>query len=414
MNRKIQCSFFALIFLLLGFSSDWGFFAHRRINRLAVFTLPPEMMVFYKKNIEYLTEHAVDADKRRYATKHEAVRHYIDIDHWGEYPYPDLPRNWTDVLIKYTKIFVVNDQNDTLQIFDNEPVKNDVGNITLSLSLTANHSTISIPYENYTFFFYNNIQKNYYEEDWSINCDSLKNLFAEFYIDLDCQTAFAEDRFSQHGILPYHLVKTQKQLTEAFEAKDEKKILRLSADIGHYIGDAHVPLHTTKNYNGQLTDQLGIHAFWESRIPELFADKEFDYFVGKADYFDNSSDYYWDIVLSSNALVDSVLIIEKELSQTFPQDKQYCFDHRGETTVRTQCSEYALAYRKRMNGMVEQRMKQSIHAIGSAWYTAWIDAGQPDLSNFKSSDKDELVRAQKEKQDEVPKRGKIFGREHGG
>ncbi len=27
----------------------WGFFGHKRINRMAVFTLPPEMMVFYKK-----------------------------------------------------------------------------------------------------------------------------------------------------------------------------------------------------------------------------------------------------------------------------------------------------------------------------------------------------------------------------
>ncbi|MCB9291128.1 MAG: hypothetical protein H6560_27735 [Lewinellaceae bacterium] len=50
---------------------------------MAAFTLPPEMIGFFKKNIEFITEHAVDPDKRRYATRHEAVRHYIDIDHWG-------------------------------------------------------------------------------------------------------------------------------------------------------------------------------------------------------------------------------------------------------------------------------------------------------------------------------------------
>lgn len=63
--------------------SDWGFFGHRLINRVAVYTVPSEMMGWYKPYIDYIAEHAVDPDKRRYATKHEAVRHYIDLDHWG-------------------------------------------------------------------------------------------------------------------------------------------------------------------------------------------------------------------------------------------------------------------------------------------------------------------------------------------
>ena len=61
---------------------SWGFYGHKKINRMAVFTLPPEMIGFYKKNIEYITEHAVDPDKRRYSTEGEAARHYIDIDHY--------------------------------------------------------------------------------------------------------------------------------------------------------------------------------------------------------------------------------------------------------------------------------------------------------------------------------------------
>lgn len=53
----------------------WGFFGHRKINRMAVFTLPPEMLVFYKKNVDWLTQHAVDADNHgtRPATKHPAI-----------------------------------------------------------------------------------------------------------------------------------------------------------------------------------------------------------------------------------------------------------------------------------------------------------------------------------------------------
>ena len=71
---------FKIVALLLFLSSflfasiPWGFYAHNRANRYAVFTLPEELVGFYKKHIDYLTEHAVDSDKRRYAVKEEAPR----------------------------------------------------------------------------------------------------------------------------------------------------------------------------------------------------------------------------------------------------------------------------------------------------------------------------------------------------
>jgi hypothetical protein len=30
-------------------------------------------------------------------------------------------------------------------------------------------------------------------------------------------------------------------------------------------------------------------------------------------------------------------------------------------------------------------MRQSIYAVASFWYTAWVDAGQPDLSKLASA-----------------------------
>jgi hypothetical protein len=40
------------------------------------------------------------------------------------------------------------------------------------------------------------------------------------------------------------------------------------------------------------------------------------------------------------------------------------------------------AYDAMLQGMVERRMKQSIFAVASFWYTAWVNAGQPDLKNL--------------------------------
>lgn len=276
----------------------WGFFGHQRINRIAVFTLPPEMFGFYKEHIEFITEHAVDPDKRRYAVDGEAQRHYIDIDHYvhsGEDPFKVVPRSWKDAVEK-----------------------------------------------------------------------------------------FSEDTLQAYGIVPWHIVVMKYKLQRAFEEGNVDLILKYSADIGHYIGDAHVPLHTTENYNGQLTNQKGIHGLWESRLVEINAEN-YDYFIGKAEKVANLQDYIWTAVEGSNRAVDSVLRIEKELTEEMPDDKKYSYERRGNTTIQVYSKEFSNEYHRRMNGMVERRLRAAIHAVGSIWYTAWVDAGQPDLTKLQNT-----------------------------
>ena len=84
--------------LMPHFCLAWGFWSHQQINRLAVFTLPQEMLVLYKVHIDFLAAHAVDPDKRRYVVEGEAAHHYIDLDHHGEYPFLNLPRSWQEAV----------------------------------------------------------------------------------------------------------------------------------------------------------------------------------------------------------------------------------------------------------------------------------------------------------------------------
>lgn len=404
------------IYLLLSSFTgpEWGFFGHRRINRMAVFTLDPEMMPFFRANLEYLTDHAVDPDKRRYATKHEAVRHYIDIDHWGTLPYPDVPRDWAEALIWKAEVAVIHRGDTTIWKVDeirrekgfekqekiSEQQETDQATATNVKALatlkslspkfrTSDQDSVYLSSSNpldqpfvislaeYRNFWYRYVQPQYYEEEWTLPCSVLESLGwpTRGY----CTEVKVTDHFSEYGILPYHLLQMKRNLTKAFEDGNAANILRYASEFGHYIGDAHVPLHTTENYNGQMTNQVGIHGFWESRIPELMADTEYDYFVGKAEYIDDPKQYFWEVVLNSNSLVDSVLNSEKQLSEQFPADQQYCFEDRLDNTIRTYCPEYARAWANVMRGMVEERFRASILSIGSVWYTCWVDAGQPDL-----------------------------------
>jgi hypothetical protein len=391
---------FAAVWLLLSLSSfhsiapatpEWGFFAHKRINRLAVLTLPPQMMAFFKPNIDYITDHAVDPDMRRYASKHEAPRHYIDLDNYGP-PFDGLPRQRLEAMQYFTEIWVVKNAGDTVQLFGNQrPVA----------------ETLLPDYKRY---FNTQVLPRLYADEETLDADSLATFLDRHGMPTDFQSAFFVDRMSEHGNLPWNLQRMQRDLTEAFRRRDSKRILRLCSDIGHYIGDAHVPLHTTSNYNGQKTGQHGIHGFWEGRIPELFADENYDYFVGKPEYVANPTDWFWGMVFASNSMVDSVLTIERALRISFPPDRQSCPDMRNGRAVLAPCRDFSAAYSTALNNMVERRMRAAIHAVSSAWYTAWVDAGQPDLSRMDMPMLTEEERKEEEALQKTFNDGKIIGR----
>lgn len=308
-------------------SCAWGFFAHKQINRLAVFTLPPEMIGFYKHYIIYLAENAINPDARRYAVKEEAPRHFLDADVYdqiygkGRAVY-ELPRYWKDAV-----------------------------------------------------------------------------------------EVFTEDTLMAYGIVPWHIERMKYRLINAFEAGDTKAILRISADLGHYIADANVPLHTTENYNGQLSGQIGIHGFWESRLPELFFE-EYDFFVGKASYLKNTQLAAWDAVILAHTALDSVLSFEKILTERFDESKKFTYEERNKITIRTYSRPFSAAYHQMLGGQVERRLRASIKMIGDFWYTCWVEAGKPDLNKLLDKKYDELKDQEFQEEKEQWKNQDIQTRPH--
>jgi hypothetical protein len=314
MKKCLRYLVLVTVLLYTDSAYTWGFFAHKLINRLAVFALPEEILGFYKKHIEFITEHAVDPDRRRYSVAEEACRHYIDLDHYEvSYPVDTVPKHWKDAVKKYT-----------------------------------------------------------------------------------------EDTLRAYGIVPWHVNNMMYRLTEAFKEKDLNRVLRCSADIGHYIADANVPLHATENYNGQLTNQHGIHGFWESRLPELFSD-DYDFFTGRAVYVQDVLQMAWQASSTSFAAKDSVLGFERQLNARFSPQKKYQFEQKGQTQIKTYSREYAFQFHQMLDGQVERRMRQSIWMVACLWYTAWVDAGQPDatkiieLNDNKQTTKEEQAEKKQEK-----------------
>lgn len=189
---------------------------------------------------------------------------------------------------------------------------------------------------------------------------------------------------SEHGILPWNLLFQFRLLTAAFIRKDANRILTLSAEIGHYASDAHVPLHTTENYNGQLTGQEGIHALWESRIVEEYSN-DYTFLGGKADYLENPQLSIWKIIVQSHILVGEVLSEEQKLRERTKDSRVFSSKFNGWSGDVVFSSYYIEQYNEAVGWLVQKRMVSSAQFIASIWYTAWVNAGQPDLSFLDSS-----------------------------
>lgn len=351
---------------------------------MAVFTLPPEMLGLYKKHLDYLTEHAVDPDKRRYAVEGEEFRHYIDIDHWGEKPFETVPRAWGDVLCRYSEIYAVSPTGDTLAIGGADKLIEHEGIWWLKgegLSKWIGKDSIKFNYDRFRRMALDLYSPYETSMQWSLPVDSAIVLWSQNEGISQSQEIFVRDVFTAYGVLPFHLPRTLNRLSKAFREKDLAAIIRTSADLGHYVGDAHVPLHTTENYNGQLTGQRGIHGFWESRLPELYAE-EYDFFVGRAYYIEDLRSEIWKAIYESHMALDSVLSFEKALTENFPEDKKYSYESRNNVVVRNYSRPYAFAYHQKLSGQVERRMRRSIRRLGAFWYTAWKNAGSPDLKDL--------------------------------
>ena len=195
----------------------------------------------------------------------------------------------------------------------------------------------------------------------------------------DAVEKFTEDTLQAYGIGPWYINKMFYRLVEAFRKNDPDAILYYSANIGHYIADSHVPLHCTENYNGQMTNQHGIHGLWESRLPELFA-TNYDYFMGRCQYIDKIQPFIWSAVHDSYAALDSVLAFEKLLTESTESDEKYSFEQRGSTTIQVYSYDFSEQFHLILNGQVERRLQASIIDVASIWYTAWVEAGMPVLN----------------------------------
>ncbi len=229
----------------------------------------------------------------------------------------------------------------------------------------------------------------------------------------DAKAKYDDKTLQKMGMLPWYIQEMMEKLTKSFKEKRKTEILFIAADLAHYLGDANMPLHTSLNHDGILTGQKGIHAFFEAQLPEYFGDS-YNYKVNDAVYLPDVAAATWELVKHSNSLADTMLLIEKNLRATFNNEKMFKLDEKGDTVrnkfgLLTRSDEYAAAYHKALNGMVERQIRHAIQDAANFWYTAWVNAGKPDLSDLDPQELTKSNRKRYEKELKLLKKGQLMG-----
>lgn len=97
----------AFVFLTPAPADAWGFEAHKFIMDRAIALLPPQIRPFFEADRATLVERSVDPDLWRTAGwEGEAQRHFLDMDAYGAYPFPDLPHDFDKAVKEHGREFV--------------------------------------------------------------------------------------------------------------------------------------------------------------------------------------------------------------------------------------------------------------------------------------------------------------------
>ena len=161
------------------------------------------------------------------------------------------------------------------------------------------------------------------------------------------------------GILPWAILWVADSLQTAFENNDWNRAMLLASDLGHYIADAHMPLHITKNYNGQITNQTGVHSRYESNLIEDFQN-QIQYDGDSLQYINNLPDYIFNMLYENYQYVDSVLYADATA-------KAYAGN--------TQDTAYYNKFWEIAKNFTIRLFKNASYRITCVIYTAWINAG---------------------------------------
>jgi hypothetical protein len=169
------------------------------------------------------------------------------------------------------------------------------------------------------------------------------------------------ERAKNNGTVPWATIWNYDSLVAQLRRSDWTTAKLTASDLGHYVGDAHQPLHVTKNYDGQLSGNSGIHSRYESTMLSSTYYLSALYIVpDSVRYIADRINYVFDYLFHSNSVIDT--IFHGDTYGKAASGGAYNSTYYAELWNHTRV-------------MTLDQMQRGTKALASLWYSAWVDAG---------------------------------------
>jgi hypothetical protein len=179
---------------------------------------------------------------------------------------------------------------------------------------------------------------------------------------------YGDSTVTKVGLLPWATLETFNNLVKAFRERNRDKAMMLAADLGHYVADGHQPMHCVVNYNGQLTNQEGVHARYETEMVNRYADElENSFDSTEISLVKSPLDFIFGYIFGSNSVCD--VLLDADLLAT---------KDAGNTTS----DEYYRIMWFRTKYITEVQFNKAAQDFAALVYTAWVEAGKPPYSEL--------------------------------
>jgi hypothetical protein len=165
-----------------------------------------------------------------------------------------------------------------------------------------------------------------------------------------------------HGDSIWQIERFTLRLANSLQRRRWDEADREAVFAAHYAADLTQPLHTVKNYDGQLTGQPGVHARFETDLVNALADA-------------------WRLKPRPATFEPDLRarIFQEMIASFSSSNIVFASDHIAVFGRNYLDPQYVSKFYELAGPLAERRLEAGASFVSSLWYTAWVRAGKPLL-----------------------------------
>jgi hypothetical protein len=173
---------------------------------------------------------------------------------------------------------------------------------------------------------------------------------------------FSEEQIAENGDALWRLLEAYDDLVQVFEEADWDLVLERACDVAWLVGEVGVPPNTSAAGDGQATQQDGLARRFDTQLIEIFADK-LRVRNSAGVYLDRPHEFIRSLPLKAYIWVDNIAFIDAMSRRGVAGYDRYYMDGMW----------------NELGGLVGALMTDAARDTASLWYTAWVEAGRPEV-----------------------------------